>query len=115
MHAAKSMGIRSPIPYRWRKFGIPLPKYGMNFAYGGTGVFKTSNSGPNMTTQIDFFQNLITDNVFNISDIQSSVTLVTLSGNDYLAYIGNHGTEVRLYYIIPFATSFNKLISQFTM
>ncbi|XP_062166553.1 GDSL esterase/lipase At5g03610-like [Alnus glutinosa] len=90
---AKSMGIGSPIPYRRWKFEIPLLKYGMNFALGGTGVYETSTQGPTMTTQIDSFQNVITDNVFNISDIQSSVTLVTLSGNDYLAYIRNHGTE----------------------
>ncbi|XP_059428049.1 GDSL esterase/lipase At5g03610-like [Corylus avellana] len=92
-YVAKSMGSRSPIPYRWRKLGIPLLIYGMNFAYGGTGVFPTLNPGPNMTTQIDFFQNLITDNVFNISDLHSSLTLVTLAGNDYLAYIVNNGTQ----------------------
>jgi hypothetical protein len=82
----------------------------MNFAYGGMGVFPTyaSIQGPNITTQIDFFQNLITDNVFNISDLQSSVTLVTLAGNDYFAYIiKNGGAQVRLHNIyVVFTTSF---------
>ncbi|XP_062165638.1 GDSL esterase/lipase At5g03610-like [Alnus glutinosa] len=82
-YVAKFVGLRSPIPYRLRKFGIPLLRYGMNFAYGGTGVFQTLYWGPNMTTQIDFFYRLITDNVFTIRDLHSSVALVTLSGNDY--------------------------------
>ncbi|XP_059428152.1 GDSL esterase/lipase At5g03610-like [Corylus avellana] len=89
-YIAKFVGVRSPIPYRWRKYGIPLLKYGMNFAYGGTGVFQTLYPGPNMTTQIDTFHPLITDNVFTIRDLQSSVALVTLSGNDY-AYIASSG------------------------
>lgn len=97
--AAKFVGVRSPIPYRWRKYGIPLLKYGMNFAFGGTGVFQTLYPGPNMTTQIDTFHHLITDNVFTIRDLQSSVALVTLSGNDY-AYIASSGgsAAVRIYY-----------------
>ena len=79
----------------------------MNFAYGGMGVFPTSKTGPNITTQIDFFQNLITDNVFNISDLQSSVTLVTLAGNDYFAYIvKNGGAQVRLLNVYVVFTSF---------
>ncbi|CAA6660694.1 unnamed protein product [Spirodela intermedia] len=37
------LGIRSPIPYKYRKFGKKLLPYGMNFAVGGTGVFDTGN------------------------------------------------------------------------
>lgn len=61
-------------------------KYGMNFAYGGTGVFNTLVPAPNMTTQIDFFQELIKVSVFNAQDLNSSVALVTLAGNDYAFY-----------------------------
>lgn len=62
----------------------------MNFAYGGTGVFETLYSGPNMTTQIGFFRNLIRDNVFTAADVGSSMSLVTLAGNDYSTYIVNN-------------------------
>jgi hypothetical protein len=95
-HAAKFIGVKSPIPYRWWRVidgdKDKYLKYGMNFAHGGTGVFKTLVSDPNMTVQIDFFQQLIKDNLFNATDLESSVALVTLSGNDYSAYIARNGT-----------------------
>uniref|UniRef100_A0A7N2R833 GDSL esterase/lipase n=1 Tax=Quercus lobata TaxID=97700 RepID=A0A7N2R833_QUELO len=91
-HAAKFIGLKSPIPYRLREYGVNDLKYGMNFAFGGTGVFNTLVSDPNMTTQIDFFQELIKTNAFNATDVESSVALVTLSGNDYGAYEVRNGT-----------------------
>jgi hypothetical protein len=109
MHAAKFLGLRSPIPYRLRKFGIPLLRYGMNFAYGGTGVFQTLYWGPNMTTQIDFFHRLITDNVFTIRDLHSSVALVTLSGNDYTYIVSRVSAQVRIYY--SFYYKFSRYVS----
>ncbi|KAG6638047.1 hypothetical protein I3843_10G008200 [Carya illinoinensis] len=74
-YIAKFLGLESPIPYEgWKSSscGIPLLKYGMNFAYGGTGVFDTAFS-PNMTVQIDFFEQLLKDNVFTAKDLESSV------------------------------------------
>ncbi|KAG7961355.1 hypothetical protein I3843_09G011000 [Carya illinoinensis] len=90
---AKSIGLkRTPITYRQRN-ETSLLTYGMNFAYGGTGVFETLlKSGPNMTTQIGFLQNLIRDNVFTSADLESSMTLVTLAGNDYSTYIVRNGS-----------------------
>lgn len=58
----------------------------MNFAYGGTGVFETLVSAPNMTTQIDFLQQLVEEKLYTKSDLDSSVALVSLGGNDYAAY-----------------------------
>ncbi|XP_057466933.1 GDSL esterase/lipase At5g03610-like [Actinidia eriantha] len=91
-YLAKHLGLKSPIPYRWRKYGANKVWYGMNFAYGGTGVFNTLVLDPNMTTQIDFFQNLIKDSVYKRRDLKSSLALVTLSGNDYSAFLANGGT-----------------------
>lgn len=68
-------------------------KNGMNFAYGGTGVFNTLVSDPNMTTQIDLFQQLIKQSVFTPKELQSSVALVTVSGNDYSAYLARNGSQ----------------------
>lgn len=64
----------------------------MNFAYGGTGVFKTSVSEPNMTTQIDFFQKLLEEKVYTEKDLDSSIALVSLAGNDYGAYLFTNGS-----------------------
>lgn len=64
----------------------------MNFAYGGTGVFDTLGGGPNMTTQINMFQRLIQEGVFSMGDLQNSMALVAVSGNDYTTYQARNGT-----------------------
>ncbi|KAG7958209.1 hypothetical protein I3843_10G008100, partial [Carya illinoinensis] len=89
-YIAKFLGLESSIPYEgWKSSscGIPLLKYGMNFAYGGTGVFDTVTPGPKMTVQIDYFEQLLKDNVFTAKDLESSVSLVSLAGNDYFTYL----------------------------
>lgn len=75
------------------KLGEKKLHYGMNFAYGGSGVFNTYNLLPNMSTQIDFFEKLMNnDSVYTKWDLQSSLVLVALAGNDYGAYLANNGT-----------------------
>lgn len=64
----------------------------MNFAYGGTGVFETLVQSPNMTTQIDFFEQLIKDGVYTPTDLMSSMALVSVAGNDYSTYIQINGS-----------------------
>ncbi|KAL3839072.1 hypothetical protein ACJIZ3_023663 [Penstemon smallii] len=89
---AKFLGVRSPIPYRaWMKYlgGKKVYVSGINFAYGGSGVFDTYNNMivPNMTTQIDFFERLVKEShVITKTDLQSSVVHVSLAGNDYAMY-----------------------------
>lgn len=65
---------------------------GINFAHGGTGVFQTLVDLPTMTTQIDFFQQLMDKNVFANHDLSSSIALVSLAGNDYAAYLARNGS-----------------------
>lgn len=89
---AKSLGLKSPVAYRWRKHSPKKLKYGMNFAFGGTGVFDTPAPYPNMTTQIDFFQQLVNENLFSAYDVKTSVALVSLAGNDYAAYLARGGS-----------------------
>ncbi|KAK6136020.1 hypothetical protein DH2020_030230 [Rehmannia glutinosa] len=88
---ASFLGIRSPWPYQLKNFNTKTTRYGINFAHGGTGVFKTLVDQPNMTTQIDFFQQLINKNVYTIQNLSSSIALVSLAGNDYSAYLANNG------------------------
>ncbi|XP_010271720.1 PREDICTED: GDSL esterase/lipase At5g03610-like isoform X2 [Nelumbo nucifera] len=91
-YVASFIGIKSPMPYRWIKFAPKSLSHGINFAYGGTGVFDTLVSQPNMTTQIDFFQQLINSGIYSKRDLNSSVALVSVAGNDYGAYNARNGT-----------------------
>ncbi|XP_010244339.1 PREDICTED: GDSL esterase/lipase At3g09930-like isoform X4 [Nelumbo nucifera] len=91
-YVASFIGIKSPIAYKWIKFGPKLLSNGINFAYGGTGVFNTLAPQPNMTTQINFFQKIIQTGVYSKRDLDSSLALVSLAGNDYGAYNARSGT-----------------------
>lgn len=94
--AASYFTITSPIPYERidPRGGSSDLQFGVNFAYGGTGVFDTDISQPNMTSQIDLFEKLITENkLYNKTDLQSSIALVSLAGNDYSNYL-KHGSPL---------------------
>ncbi|KAK9072823.1 hypothetical protein SSX86_009258 [Deinandra increscens subsp. villosa] len=92
-YVARFMGVKSPLPYKFRKYAPHKLRFGLNFAYGGTGVFDTGNLQPNMTTQIGFLQGLIKDKVYTKRDLKSSLALVTVSGNDYSAYVSSGGSN----------------------
>ncbi|CAH8385620.1 unnamed protein product [Eruca vesicaria subsp. sativa] len=84
---AKFLRIKTPITYLRKDYGEKeWLWYGMNFAYGGTGVFNTKSSSPNMTIQINLFEQLL-DDVYSQSDLSSSIALVSVSGNDYSNYL----------------------------
>ena len=55
-------------------------------------MFDTSFPFPNMTTQIDFFQGLVANNIFAPKHVGSSVALVSPSGNDYSFYQERNGS-----------------------
>ena len=104
--------MKSPVAYRWIKYAGNRLRYGVNFAYGGTGVFDTLVLEPNMTTQIDFFEKLLKDLVYNKTDLDSSLFLVTVAGNDYGAYNAKGGTaKVNLpsAYFIEYPSLLNSL------
>ncbi|CAN6438811.1 unnamed protein product [Victoria cruziana] len=89
---AAYLGIPSPLPYKLRRAGGGRERYGMNFAYGGTGVFDTYAKGPNLTTQIDFFEQLVRQGTYRSSQLRSSMALVSVSANDYAFYALTKGT-----------------------
>lgn len=121
--AAQFLGIRSPLPYALRKYAKKSKlENGMNFAYGGTGVFDTLVSGPNLTTQIGFFQHLLEqEKVYDKRDlIKSSVALVSVAGNDYTTHFvkpGNGskvsgGSASFIYIVSKVFVSFGPLVIQ---
>ncbi|XP_034680712.1 GDSL esterase/lipase At5g03610-like [Vitis riparia] len=89
-YIASRMGIKSPTPYRFRK--IRPIKYGMNFAYGGTGVFDTLVAAPNMTEQIDLFEQLLQEKIYTTDNLKFSTALVSASGMDYRIYLARRGS-----------------------
>ncbi|CAN8285659.1 unnamed protein product [Cochlearia groenlandica] len=89
-YLARYLGIKSPIPYTWREYAAKERlSYGMNYAYASTGVFKTfKNPFPNMTTQIDYFKNVLAaGDIYSPSDLLSSLGFVSVSGNDYETFM----------------------------
>ncbi|KAK6942619.1 GDSL lipase/esterase [Dillenia turbinata] len=103
---AKYFRIKTPVPYELIKKGKHL-KHGVNFAYGGTGVFDTSDPYPNMTTQIDYFQNLIHDSIYTKADIANSLVFVSLAGNDYSNYLSTHGLQGMQAFIVQVVNQLN--------
>ncbi|KAB2052047.1 hypothetical protein ES319_A12G092900v1 [Gossypium barbadense] len=95
-YIASYLGIRTPIAYKWRKeVKRSNLEYGMNFAYGGTGVLDTLANQPNMTTQIDFFQRLVEQKVYGKQDLDNSVALVSVAGNDYATYLARNTHDLQ--------------------
>lgn len=89
---ARFLGLKTPVAYTFRKYGANHLTNGMNFAFGGTGVFDTPAPYPNITTQIDFFQHLLMDSIFTPSDLEHAIAHVSLVGNDYSAYLARNGS-----------------------
>lgn len=92
---AKLLRIKLPVTYS-KKDDVDKTRlqYGMSFAYGGTGVFDTKVNYPNMTGQINLFEQLL-GNVYSPSDLSSSVALVSVAGNDYLYFLSTRSPAVR--------------------
>ncbi|XP_016456859.1 GDSL esterase/lipase At5g03610-like [Nicotiana tabacum] len=93
---ASFLGIRSPLPYTKKgSDGKSSVKDGVNFAYGGTGVFNTFVNQPNMTTQINYFQQLIQEEeVYTKKEMSSSIALVSVAGNDYATFLTKNGNNM---------------------
>ncbi|KAI3924839.1 hypothetical protein MKW98_031090 [Papaver atlanticum] len=90
---ASFVGVKSPLPFKLRKYGKPLIPHGMNFAHGGTGVFNTLVPEPNMTTQIDTFTQLLKDGWYTKHDLNHSMALLSVAGNDYGTFLFRNGSD----------------------
>lgn len=93
MFAAKVIGAKPP--HLWRTHGrtkLRL-KSGMNFAFGGSGVFDyPADRSPNMTTQANFMVDFIlAGRVYTFDDLTfSDLAILSYSGNDYFGYIAEN-------------------------
>ncbi|XP_019430983.1 PREDICTED: GDSL esterase/lipase At5g03610-like isoform X3 [Lupinus angustifolius] len=84
-YLASFLKIETPTPYALKNSSNL--QNGINFAFGGTGVFQTRVNGPNLTVQIDSFEQLIKQNVYSKSDVESSIVIVNAGANDYITFI----------------------------
>ena len=78
-----------------------MPETGVNFAYGGSGLFDTY--GPdfvNISTQINQFQQI---SIGKPIDYQNSLVLFVYGGNDYSTHIQKSGRKVirGFFFIFP--------------
>ncbi|CAN8285009.1 unnamed protein product [Cochlearia groenlandica] len=93
---AKYLGLPTPIAYkRIKRYARSrqVVRNGMNFAYGGAGVFNTIFKVPNSSVQIDFFEQVLSKKVYSQADLKSSVAFFSFVGNDYLTYNRLNGTQ----------------------
>jgi hypothetical protein len=84
------------VPFNSLKEGN-LPSNGVNFAYGGSGLFYTY--GPeyiNISGQIDQFQKLSAGKHINY---QNSLVLFVYGGNDYSVHLQKYGPRVGMFYL----------------
>ncbi|XP_055960128.1 GDSL esterase/lipase At5g03610-like [Mercurialis annua] len=93
-YIASYLGIKSPIPYKYRKIANKIQvQRGMNFAYGGSGVYETwFKNFPKLETQINQYKQLFLDGFYTKQDLANSVVLVSTSGNDYSVFLQKNGT-----------------------
>ncbi|MCO5611570.1 hypothetical protein L7F22_065823 [Adiantum nelumboides] len=85
---AKFLNLPSPSPYSHIN---EMPATGVNFAYGGSGVFFTY--GPeytNISAQIDQFEQMAKGKPV---DYENSLVLFVYGGNDYSIHIQKHGVR----------------------
>ncbi|KAI3690311.1 hypothetical protein L2E82_48291 [Cichorium intybus] len=65
------MGIKSPLPYQWRKYAHAKLRNGINFAYGEIGVTRFHKT------------------------FESLLVLVTVARNDYGAYTASSADQIK--------------------
>lgn len=109
---AAHLGIETPLPYRViqkkvREHGNnrhvrEVAARGINFAYGGSGVFPTFGAVyPTISTQIGQLRSCVGEGLVSLSSSSSSsIALLVVAGNDYTVYGILHPDEKGIYYFI---------------
>ena len=86
MCSADTLGLPYPPPYLYSS-GQDTSS-GVNFAVGGSGVTYTSGATP-LGTQVDNFELFRRTDPYSKTAIANSLTLVSVSGGDYLYFTQN--------------------------
>ncbi|TKW32142.1 hypothetical protein SEVIR_2G150300v4 [Setaria viridis] len=84
---------RSQAPQTFRATEGNYPdKFGVNFAVGGAGVFEVPRKAPTLAQQIDSFKKMLDGGDIGKWQLEESVALVAISGNDY-ARVANMSSD----------------------
>ena len=78
------LGIPPPVPYGLLNDSARnmTASKGINFAVAGSGVFDTYGF-PKLGTQVGFFKDILGSQKYGYNNLNHSVALVTVMGNDY--------------------------------
>ncbi|GLJ19749.1 hypothetical protein SUGI_0357800 [Cryptomeria japonica] len=81
---AQMLGLPPPVPYGLLNDSARnmTASKGINFAVAGSGVFDTYGF-PKLGTQVGFFKDIIRSQKYRYNNLNHSVALVTVMGNDY--------------------------------
>jgi hypothetical protein len=92
--AADRLGIKRPIPYARVGSAVVSSRNasGINFSFGGSGVFPTASYCPNVSTQIAQLQSLVRSRQVPRKLIDASVAFLSVNGNDYSQYLADGGS-----------------------
>ncbi|RVW91007.1 GDSL esterase/lipase [Vitis vinifera] len=92
-------GNRDSTARSWKEpYGITYPRIPAGHFSDGQvfteyiGVFDTLVAAPNMTKQIDLFEQLVQEKIYTTDDLKYSTALVSASGNDYGIYLARGGS-----------------------
>ncbi|OAY84902.1 GDSL esterase/lipase, partial [Ananas comosus] len=88
---AAFLGIRSPVPYKYRRAARSLLPHGMNFAVGGAGILDTDFHRHNLSAQITTFEQQVAQGVFPRSGLAVSLAFIFMSGNDFEDFAAHGG------------------------
>ena len=89
--AASHLNLSSPIPYRKIRSCVRNVNFGINFAYGGSGVLFTLNpTYRNISTQIQELRYLVNNAVVSKKLIASSTCVLVIVGNDYTLFLSKN-------------------------
>ena len=95
--AASHLNLSSPIPYRKIRSCVRNVNFGINFAYGGTGVLSPmSPKFLKVSAQVQQLQDLVNKGVVSSNLLNSSIATLVVS-TDYLVFLAtNPNSSVRM-------------------
>lgn len=89
---AKILGIHEA-PHAYNRSFLQLPRYGLTFATGGSGVLEAPQKVPTLRKQVDNFEKLLRKRTISPARLPDSVFLIAISGNDYMPTVSLLGNS----------------------
>ncbi|XP_006653827.1 GDSL esterase/lipase At5g03610-like [Oryza brachyantha] len=101
---------RHEAPPTYKRRGSYVHPHGMNFAAGGAGVFSVPTGAPTLDKQVDHFRDLVQDGTITRGNLENSIALVAISGNDYARLANVNSTGKMIEFIEKVTTEIAKQV-----